>query len=319
MSARRSLGHALAWLALGAAGCGGGRGVPDEDLEGLVRSPPAGPAAVEPARAAAEPAELARALAIRHRDVAAALGAHQVTVTSRYEVKEGGQVVEALADETTLAIDGAGHWRAVYHNDADYGREVIWHEDALYLRPRYARWHRRAANDVHEPLILREQIYAVLGDYYEVVAHAAELSDRGATRAAGRDGHRVEVRLAAAPGRPPPQHLVQRAWRATVTVQALDGEAVLDAETAVPLAARVLATYQFVRDGRTFVTTLEVRHEVNPEPPAAIEPPAAEEVVATPERSRDVDERDRLLKGMAPPARRAGGEPVRIPDERAGR
>jgi hypothetical protein len=47
----------------------------------------------------------------------------------------------------------------------------------------------------------------------------------------------------------------------------------------------------------------------------ALATPAPEEVVATPERSRDTDDRDALLEGMAPPAKRSGGGSVGVPGD----
>lgn len=313
------LGRRLLVTLLLAAACSGDGGVKDDELEGLVLAPPEEPAAIDLDKAVRDGDELRRALAMRHHLVGRHLGAHTATITSRLEVQEGGKVVESLSDETTLAFGDGGAFHAVYANSADYGREVVFDGTTLLLRPRHARWHRRAPNDEREPIELRDQLFAVAGDYFDVVAHAAEVSDKGAAQVAGRAGRRVEIKLDPSPGKPPAQPLTQRKWRESVTVQALDGEAILDAETAAPLQARFRATFTFVRDGRTFTQTIDVGHELTAIGQAPTLPaPPPEEIVATPERSREVDERDRLLEGMAPPAKRAGGAAVLAPDDGAG-
>jgi len=306
---------AAATLALSAA-CGGGGGVADEELGGLVVSPPSEDPAVDPARASTDGRELGRALAIRHAEVARRLGAHTAKITSRIEVKEGDTVVESLSDETLVEISADGDYHARYDNSADYGREVIWQGGAMFLRPRYAKWHRRPPTDEQEPIAVRDQMYAVAGDYFDLVAHAAEVSDKGAAEVAGRSGRRVEIKLDPSPARPPAQPLTQRKWRESVTVQALEGEAVLDAESAIPLQARFAAKVTFNRDGRTFTMSLEVGQELAAIGQAvALVTPPPEEVVTTPERSRETDERDALLQGMAPPAKRSGGSSVTIPGD----
>jgi hypothetical protein len=308
-------GRALACLLLVAA-CTGDGGVKDEELEGLVVSPPSEAPAVDPGKAAAEGGELGRAFAIEHREVGKRLGAHTVKVTSRIEVKEGDQVVESLTDETLVELAADGQYHARYDNSADYGREVLWQGGALFLRPRYAKWHRRPPTDDDEPARVRDEMYGVAGDYFELVAHAAEVTDKGAAQVAGRDGRRVEIKLAPSPKKPAAQPLTQRKWRESITVQELEGDAVLDAESAIPLQARFKTRLTFSRDGRTFTMTLEVGHEVSGIGQAvALVTPPPEEVVATPERSRETDERDALLEGMAPPSKKAGGSSVTIPGD----
>lgn len=296
--------------------CTGDGGVKDEDLEGLVISPPSEAAAVDPGKAAGDGGELGRAFAIEHREVGKRLGPHTVKITSRIEVKEGDTVVENLTDETTIEVTADGEFHARYDNSADYGREVLWQGKILFLRPRYAKWHRRPPTDEQEPHRLRDEMYAVAGDYFELVAHAAEVSDRGAVQVGGRDGRRVEVKLSPSPKKPPVQHLTQREWRESITVQELEGDAVLDAESAIPLQVRFKTRFTFARDGRTFTMTLEVGQELAGIGQAvALVTPPPEEVVATPERSRETDERDALLEGIAPPSKKTGGGSVTIPGE----
>src|SRR2546430_13338080 len=116
--------------------CGHGGGMPDEDLGGLVISPKEAPEAIDVDRATKDPAELGRALALRERDVIAAIGMHVLATNSDVSVTEGGKVVSDLGDHATLELGKAGY-HATYTNSADYGREIIFADGELYLRPRY--------------------------------------------------------------------------------------------------------------------------------------------------------------------------------------
>jgi hypothetical protein len=306
----------MSGLALGAGACSGNGngGVKDEDLAGLVVAPPDEAPPVDPDKAATDPGELDRAFAIRHHDVAKALGAHTVKITSTYEVKEGDKVVDSLADTTTLEVAADGQFHALYENSADYGREVVFQDGKLYLRPRYARWHRRAPNDTHEVADLLDQMYAVAGDYFDLVAHAAEVNDTGAAQVSGRDGRQVAIKLAPTPGKPTAQPLTQKKWRESVVVSALSGDAVLDADTAIPLKAHFASTFGFSRDGRSFTMSIEVSQEISGIGAAvAVVTPPANETVDTPQRQKEVDERDFLLDGIAPPAKKSGGTDEALP------
>ncbi len=93
----------------------------------------------------------------------------------------------------------------------------------------------------------------------------------------------------------------------------VSGEVILDAEKAVPLAVKLTGTISFMRDGRRFQMKVKLDAKVASLGATAIAAPDAAEVVATPERLREVDDRDKLLEGIAPPARRqsesTGGTP----------
>ena len=80
--------------------------------------------------------------------------------------------------------------------------------------------------------------------------------------------------------------------------------------------AKVAGAIEFTRDNRPFkmqVTSARTADAVGAA--IAIAAPPANEVVATPERAREADDRDALLEGIAPPTRRPStpavtGEPV---------
>jgi hypothetical protein len=237
--------------------------------------------------------------------VAGVLGPHAVTVATTSTVTSGGQQVYALDDHVTIELGDKGAYHAVYTNSADYGREVTWIGGKLYLRPRYQRWHERAPEPPDEPDRLRDELYGALAAGWDLVAPGAELTDRGPVSIAGRAGRKVEVKLTPNPHPPATEPLVQRKWREQRTIDALAGEVVLDADKGVPLAVHLTGTISYPRDNQRYSLALVLDASVVGIGHAAdITTPAAPDVVATPERLREVDDRDTLLGGMAPPLRK---------------
>jgi hypothetical protein len=293
----------LAVAVAAVAACSGGK-TSDQELGELVVAPTRERPPIDVALAARDPGELGRALAMPHHDALAALGPHTHVAKSAVVVHDGAAQVDALTVETTIEPGADGAWHAVANNSADYGREAIWHGGALYLRPRYARWHRRAPNDAEEPTRLRDEYGAEIAAVWDLVAPGVALADKGPRTVAGRAGRVVELAPARSPRTPPPEPLTQRKWRESRVVEAVSGEVVLDAGTGAPLAARLAGKISFVRDGKRYTMTIDASHEVRDVGQlVAITLPPPDEVVATPERLREVDDRDALLKGIAPPTR----------------
>lgn len=261
---------------------------------------------IDVARAAKEPAELGRALMQPHRKVAEAIGPHTAAIASKTTVEEGGKVVTDLGEQTKLELGQLPAFHAEYTNTADYGREAIFVGGQLYLRPRYQRWHGRAPETADEPAALRDSFYSPVAATWELVAPGAELTDLGGAQVAGRAGRKIGVKLAPRPAKPPAETLIQRKWREGRIVEELTGEVVLDAEKGVPLSVKLAGTISFMRDGRRFRMKTSITDELSAiGAPVAIAAPPEAEVVATPERPREVDDRDFLLEGIAPPLRKA--------------
>ncbi|MBK9036935.1 MAG: hypothetical protein IPL61_37735 [Myxococcales bacterium] len=300
---------ARAWMlaAVVATACGGGRGG-DREPPGLVTATTTAPRPIDVDAAARDGGELARALAQPWRVAAAALGDHRLTIDSTVIVKDGATELEQLGEHVVIESAAAGPYHATADNTADYGREVIWVGGRLYLRPRYALWHERGPETDDEPAAIRDQIAEVLGDYLDLCARGLEVSDKGAAQAAGRSGRRVELKLAPAPRAVPPQPVVQRAWRDTVVVTALGGEVILDDELGVALTGSLTAEVQFQRAGKALTMAVTVTHAVATIAAPTVAPPAPDQVVATPTRAREVDDRNALLKGIAPPQGKAAVE-----------
>jgi hypothetical protein len=303
--------RAALFASLALAGCGRSPGVADEELGNLVIAPTETATPISVDKAAKDPAELSRALARPYGELVKALGPHSYSISSETLVDEAGKRVEALSDRASIESAANGTYHAVYTNSADYGREVTFVDGKLYLRPRYQRWHGRAPETPEEPAEVRDSFFEAIGATWDLLAPGAELTDGGAATANGRAGRKIIVKLAPSPRQPPIEPLVQRKWREKRTVEAVAGEVVLDNETGLPLAAKLQGIVSFMRDGRRFSMKLNLDGTAAALGDAQIAAPPADQVVATPERLREVDDRDFLLQGIAPPSRRnPDGTPV---------
>ena len=297
--------RAVAVASLALVACGRSRGVSDEQLGDLVIAPKATAEPIDVDHAAKDPAELGRALALRAREVTTALGMHATAIDVQTTVSESTKQVSDLADHTQIELGDKGAYHALYTNSADYGREVTFVGGMLYLRPRYQRWHGRAPETPDEPATLVDQMSDAVGATWELVAPAAELTDLGAAQVSGRAGRKIAIKLSPSPKQPPAEPLAQRKWREHRSIQALTGEVVLDADKGVPLSVHLTATVAFSREARHFTMNVALTEAASAIGQAsAIAAPAAEDVVATPERAREVDDRDFLLQGIAPPLRK---------------
>jgi len=295
----------FAVLALCSAACGRSQGVTDQDLPGLVIEARQVDAPIDVVRAAQDPAELGRALARPYRVTLAALGPHSVAVNSATTVEEAGQPVSDLSDHVQIENGDDGAYHAVYTNSADYGRETTFVDGKLYLRPRYQRWHARRPEAPDEPAALRDQYAGAVAATWDLLAPGAELTDRGPFDVAGRAGRKISVTRSPEPRQPPPEAVAQRKWREARSIEAVSGEIVLDTDKGVPLVMKLAGTIGFSREGRRFTMQVSVDSLISGVGSArVIATPADTDVVATPERLREVDDRDYLLQGIAPPLRR---------------
>jgi len=305
--------HLAAILTLGSAvACGRSQGVPDEDLGPLVVEPHVEDGKIVVDRAAKDPAELSRALALPHHKVLAAIGPHTATLATMTTVEEAGKPVSALGDKTKIMNGETGAFHALYENDADYGREVIFVGGTMYLRPRYQKWHGRAPEAADEPVALRDQFFEPIAATWDLLAPAVELSDKGPADVAGRPGRKIAIQLSPKPAKPRAETVAQKKWREQRTIEEVTGEVILDAANGTPLSVQLAGTVSFMRDGRRFKMKTSITAALSGIGTAVtIMAPEPKEVVATPERLREVDDRDYLLQGIAPPLRKnPDGTPV---------
>jgi hypothetical protein len=295
----------LAALALCAMACSRSQSTTSQDLPGLVTEAHRGEATIDVERATSDPSELGRALQRPYRAMLDALGPHTVAVSTVTTVTEAGQPISELSDRAQIDNGDSGSYRAIYTNSADYGRETTYVNGKLYLRPRYQRWHARGPEGPDEPEALRDQYFDAVAATWDLLAPGAELADRGRIQISGRTGRKIEVKRAAEPAQPPPEPILQRKWRERRSIDEVSGEVVIDAEKGVPLVVKLAGRLAFSREGRRFSMKVSVDSTISGlGSAAAIAVPPEGEVVATPERLREVDDRDYLLQGIAPPLRR---------------
>lgn len=292
----------LASIVAGAGACGRSSGISDDKLGGLVVAEvKASDKPVDLDKAAKDPEELDRALAQPHSKVLAAIGPHVVKIATSSQLLGGSP----LTDTATIEVGDKGAFHGVYTNNSDYGRETIFVDGRLYLRPRYQRWHSRSPDAPDEPARLRDAYFEAVYATWDLLAPAAQLADRGKVQVEGRVGRKIEISQTARPRTPKTEQLSQRAWRQARTIEGVTGEIVLDADKGVVLAARLAGTVAFQKDGQRYsmkITLEAVTSGIGTVVP--IVAPASGEVVATPERLREVDDRDYLLQNIAPPIRR---------------
>ncbi len=290
------------------SGCGSGDGRPDDELSGLVHAPRPTPDPIDIDRAVHDLNELMRAATLTHAQVGALLGAHTVTGRSHSEVHEKGAVIETIDDEIGIELDAKGNFHAQLDNSKEYGRDVYMVDGWLYLRPRYGKFHRRRPSDDGEPARIRGEIYATVAATLDLLAPGIALSDGGPVQLAGRTGRLVNLSTERQPRKPPVQALSQRKWRETAAVRDVSGELVLDLKTGVVVRAIVQGAVSFQRDGRAFEMHLEARQELGTLGAVEeVEAPSAELVVMDSDQRHELDERDSLLEGIAPPAARGHG------------
>jgi hypothetical protein len=262
----------LAVLAAGAA-CGRARAKPSDPApaEG-------GPASIDVAKAATDAHEAARALMARYRDSAAGLAPVSFAGTARSILRQGDHVLATLDEVFAIDADrGAVHARV--DNSQDAGRELYSDGGTVWVRTRYGKLHRRAAATADEVARAVDDAYGTLAAQVALVADGLGVTDGGPAQELGRPGRKIL--LHAAGGK----------------VVSLTGEAILDDKTGTVLAARLEA--RVALDGGRALD-LRCDHALRPLA-GPIELPGEYESIATPLRSTDTDDREELLRGLAPP------------------
>lgn len=273
---------------------------------GLVHSEAQGVRPIEVARAAKDVRELARALAMPHHQVTALLGSHAFSGESTIEVRENGAVVDALTVTTSIAMADGGEVAAKLTNSKDYGREVVFKDHILYLRGRYGDFLARPPQTDTEVATICDEIYGDAGAYFALLASGATASEKGTADHHGRKATRIAITTASEPRKIAASDLPQRAWREDAKIESVTGEVLLDDKTGAPLAAHVKGKVAFARDGHHFEMTITASGEITGIGESATITAPPPEHTAPPHASlRELAERKQLLRGIAPPPRRA--------------
>lgn len=251
---------------------------------------------VDATRAARDPDELARAFATSRR----ALGAHRLHAKSSQQVTEAGTTVEDLYEEALVERAANGDLHASYENSRDQGREIVSSGGLVWLRPHFGKFHRRPPVDPGEAERVADEIAGSLAAAFDLVAGQCAPSDGGAMTVAGRPARRV--RLAIGPERPRPGH---DNWRDGARVESLDGEIQIDDATGAVLGGRLDAKVAFAQGRRVLALAIRASEEASDLGGAVVvTPPGEADSVDTPGRAPDFDDREELLGGLAPSARR---------------
>jgi hypothetical protein len=307
-----SASTAFALIGCLAIACSGEEeGRPDKDLGDLVISPEEEIPAVDLDKASQSSEALLTALRLPHTWVAEKLGAHQVRGSSRLSVKEGDTPLEDLDDELALDFDAKGRFQATLDNSKNYGRHAIYDGKELYLRPRFGKYHTRAPQTETETGEIRNEIFAGATDYLDLFENQLEVSDQGAKTFEGRAVRQIALKLAPERKKLAPSGLTQKAWRNTIEVQAIEGLVSLDAESGVALKIEFAGKIAYERDKRRFTMELAATRVISDiGHKRTITAPDDALVLRIPARRRELDERESLLKGIAPPARKAPTPPA---------
>lgn len=286
------------------ATCSRGHAKDDRDLAGLVTA--ARPAEhINPSVAAADPASLAKLLARPLHESLAALGSCRIEVHTQVEVVEGSSVVERIDERTSVTTAANGDFEAVSQLGDD-GRQTRYVGGTLYLRPRFARWHKRAPSDKQEHLRLLDHYARGLPEAFELLLPSMATTDRGPAQEAGRNARQIELTTASAPRAAAAEPSADRAWRGQRVASDIKGSIVLDEGSAAPLRAQLSGQVAITRGDRKLTMKISVDQQVSFSPTPQIAAPAEAETVTTPERLSEVKDRDTLLRGLAPPTMSKG-------------
>jgi hypothetical protein len=230
---------ALVWLAA-AAGCrdaarGGKPARPDASQTG---SP-------NPAALGRERGATLAALERPYRQVARALGAHQLTCKATLGSRVGARKQE-LRQKLVLRLDAAGGFAATKNIGRQQGQQLIWTGGWLYPRLRYSRFTRRHPRPGEVPAAL-DRMAGYLPAYVRLLEPFLSISPAGKERYQGRGGRKVKLGLNRAGAREAPAASgAADRWRRTVVARAISGSALLDTRTGAPLRVELKARWSFV-------------------------------------------------------------------------
>ncbi len=186
------------------------------------------------------------------------------------------------------------------------GMEAVGLPGRLFVRPRYGRFIERRP-EPGEVDRLRALAERVAGDDLELLAPFVAVEERGAGTVLGRRTRTLALSRRETPlpsGSPGGDDDPRRAWRRTIAVDELSGMLELDAETGVPLAARLEARYRVTRADAPLDVRLSLRQTAR----AAARVTRPADVDPAPHRARPTLERSELLDGLTA-APSAGGRP----------
>ena len=161
------------------------------------------------------------------------------------------------------------------------------------MKPRYGKFVRRKIEG-DELERLRATAETAAASDLKLVLRFVQAREAGTATVAGHAGVKVTLSARQTPDAAPVETEPGRAWRQTVNVRYIDGDAVLDAKTGAPLSVRLEAQYTFVRDGKPVQATLGYKQTTSAQS-EAVAPPADWTAL---DRPRPMVDRQQLLEGL---------------------
>jgi hypothetical protein len=192
---------------------------------------------------------------------------------------------DAITTTTDLWIDKLGNFRLAESNDQDGGRDVVRVGSELAVALRYGKLIRRPAQDPEPQRFLEEAVGAPWAAW-DTVGRFVEIGPAG--------GRAFRLSKAAQERPAPAGATALRKWRETVAVQALVGEARLDASGGLQ-AFSLNTRFRAMRDGTPVEGEIAVATSVD-QADAPVTMPATETLQA---RQRTILEERALLGGLA--------------------
>ena len=214
-----------------------------------------------------------RVVQMRQAEVAARIGAHKAQTRVQFAwfrgpgAPDGGSDV-ALAEETTLLQAGNGDFSVRQENDRNQGFELVWAKGEVFVRGLFGPFRKRRT-DRTDPERVREFALGALPTF-ERLARGLKLQKAGETTVEGR--RVVKYQVTGSAGRPPPAEAKDlpkieypgqpdggkgpdpdtarrlEVWQKEEPMR-VTGTLVVDAQTAVPIAADLQGHFRVPGEG----------------------------------------------------------------------
>lgn len=337
MSLIRHAAPAALLLTLSSAGC---RDPQDVAAKERIFSPEEPAAEVRRARealsvdaAATDPVVWRRIVTMDRREVTERIGAHRAQTEVRFRWSGDGRAV-SLTETSAFETTAAGDFRARVENSEDAGLEFIWADGQAFARSRYGAFRaRRIDRAQHDRW--RDEATGALSTVFDLFDRRLRAAPLGPRVHEGRRGERFGLVLGEPWGVAPPERklppavygkvrdpqtgtmydgpdedtLRRLAFDARLVPREVQGEVLVDPETAVVLEARIEAQFELPGDGENEQPArlkLEVRYALAPAGDVVVRAP---ENVVAPRMPHAVDNPLGFL-GAAPAAPAAPAEPA---------
>ncbi|MCS6914034.1 MAG: hypothetical protein RMK29_06665 [Myxococcales bacterium] len=276
----------------------------DENL-GLGETPP--PQAVE-RRQLGRIQGLVQVATVPVAEAVRRLGSHRLEVHTKWYIvppERPGVDVQpvAMKEESLIESDGRGGLHVLHNNDHGLGSEAVLVDGVLYVRMRYAPYLRRRPEG-DEVARLLAAAGDTAGALIQALAAWIKIDAVEQAQVAGRPAFKLT--LSRQPSAQKDLRMMQAAlppaklWRKAISVQSLEGAAVVDAQQGVLLGLRLAASFQAPRGEGGPPVRIEVSHRSTVrslgEPVTVQAPSESMEAV----RPRPMVDWHELLDGLVP-------------------